>query len=133
MGKPHSGLARTGLSPYLISRRKAAKVMAKIIFVEAEGQRHEVDVAEGVTVMEGARIAGVPGITADCNGACACATCHSYLEPSWMERLGAPDSREEDMLDFAPGYEPVRSRLTCQITVTAEMDGMVVTLPEEQL
>lgn len=107
--------------------------MAKITYIEHNGTAHDVEVKPGMTVMEGARDNGVPGIDADCGGACACSTCHVYVAAEWVERLPAKDPMEEDMLDFAWQPDPVRSRLTCQIKVTPELDGLVVTLPERQI
>ena len=86
-----------------------------------------------MTVMEGARDNGVPGIDADCGGACACSTCHVYVADEWVEKIPAKDSMEEDMLDFAYEPNPVTSRLTCQIKVTDALDGLVVKLPEKQI
>ncbi|PTQ72633.1 2Fe-2S iron-sulfur cluster-binding protein [Celeribacter persicus] len=107
--------------------------MVKITYVEFGGTEHVVDVPEGRTVMEGARDNGIPGIDADCGGACACSTCHVYVAPEWVEKLPEKDDMEEDMLDFAYEPDPVRSRLTCQIKVTPEIDGLVVNLPEKQI
>lgn len=107
--------------------------MAKITYIEHNGTEHVVDVANGLTVMEGARDNGVPGIEADCGGACACSTCHVYIAEDWVEKLPAKDAMEADMLDFAWEPDPVRSRLTCQIKVTDALDGLVVNLPEKQI
>ena len=107
--------------------------MAKITYIEHNGTEHVVDVANGLTVMEGARDNGVPGIEADCGGACACSTCHVYVAEDWAEKLPAKEAMEADMLDFAWEPDPVRSRLTCQIKVTDELDGLVVTMPEKQI
>ena len=107
--------------------------MAKIIYVEWNGTRHEVEVANGLTVMEGARDNNIPGIDADCGGACACSTCHAYIDPAWVEKLPAKDAMEEDMLDFAYETDEVRSRLTCQVKVTDDLDGLIVQLPEKQI
>jgi len=107
--------------------------MPKITYVEFGGKQHVVEVASGLTVMEGARDNGVPGIDADCGGACACSTCHVYVAPDWVAKLPAKDAMEEDMLDFAWNPDPVRSRLTCQIKVTPALDGLVVHLPEKQI
>ncbi|WP_376874174.1 2Fe-2S iron-sulfur cluster-binding protein [Albirhodobacter sp. R86504] len=107
--------------------------MAKITYVEHNGTKHVVDVKTGMTVMEGARDNGVPGIDADCGGACACSTCHVYVAPDWVEKIPAKDSMEEDMLDFAYQPDPETSRLTCQIKVTDALDGLVVNLPEKQI
>ncbi len=106
--------------------------MPRITYIEHNGTEHTVDVAVGLTVMEGAVNNNVPGIDADCGGACACSTCHAYVNADWVEKLPAREDMEEDMLDFA--YEPnARSRLTCQVQVTAEMDGLVLQLPEKQI
>ncbi|KPQ06558.1 MAG: 2Fe-2S ferredoxin [Rhodobacteraceae bacterium HLUCCA12] len=107
--------------------------MAKITYIEFNGTEHVIDVPPGLTVMEGARDNGVPGIEADCGGACACSTCHVYVAQDWVDKLPARDPMEEDMLDFAWQPDPVRSRLTCQIKVTEELDGLVVNLPEKQI
>ena len=107
--------------------------MAKITYVEYGGTEHVVEVPNGLTVMEGARDNGIPGIEADCGGACACSTCHVYVDPAWVDRLPARDAMEADMLDFAYQPDPVRSRLTCQIKVTADLDGLVVHMPEKQI
>jgi 2Fe-2S ferredoxin len=107
--------------------------MAKITYVEHGGKEHVVDVAPGLTVMEGARDNGIPGIEADCGGACACSTCHVYIDPAWVDRLPKKESMEEDMLDFAWNPDPATSRLTCQIKVTAAMEGLRVQMPEKQI
>lgn len=107
--------------------------MAKITYIEHNGTEHVVDVANGLTVMEGARDNGVPGIEADCGGACACSTCHVYVHPDWVEKVPAKDDMEEDMLDFAYEPDPARSRLTCQIKVTDALDGLIVQMPEKQI
>ncbi|WP_128253498.1 2Fe-2S iron-sulfur cluster-binding protein [Falsirhodobacter deserti] len=107
--------------------------MAKITYIEHNGTEHVVDVKPGLTVMEGARDNGVPGIEADCGGACACSTCHVYVDAGWVERLPAKDPMEEDMLDFAWQPDPATSRLTCQLKVTDAMDGLVVRMPERQI
>ncbi|MDH2325414.1 2Fe-2S iron-sulfur cluster-binding protein [Cereibacter sp. SYSU M97828] len=107
--------------------------MAKITYIEHNGTEHVVDVKPGLTVMEGARDNGVPGIEADCGGACACSTCHVYIAPEWVEKLPAKDAMEEDMLDFAYQPDPATSRLTCQIKVTDALDGLVVRMPERQI
>ncbi|MCV2866581.1 2Fe-2S iron-sulfur cluster-binding protein [Albidovulum sediminicola] len=107
--------------------------MAKITYIEHCGKSHVVEVATGQTVMEGARDNGIPGIEADCGGACACSTCHVYVDGAWLDRLPAKAMLEEDMLDFAHEPDPERSRLTCQITVTEALDGLVVRMPERQI
>ena len=106
--------------------------MAKITFIEHNGTQHDVEVSNGLTVMEAARDNNIPGIEADCGGACACSTCHVYVDTAWLDKLPAKDAMEEDMLDFA--YEPSElSRLTCQVKVTDELDGLVVKMPEKQI
>ena len=107
--------------------------MALIVYIEHNGTRHEVQVKPGKTVMEGARDNGVPGIDADCGGACACSTCHVYLDEAWVDRVPKKDAMEEDMLDFAYQTDQRRSRLTCQIKVTEAIDGLVVHIPEKQI
>lgn len=105
--------------------------MAKITYIEFDGTTHEVDAKNGMTVMEAAIKNMVPGIDAECGGACACATCHVYIDEAWTGIVGKPEEMEEDMLDF--GFD-VRenSRLSCQISVSDELDGLVVRLPEQQ-
>jgi 2Fe-2S ferredoxin len=105
--------------------------MAKITYIEFGGNEHAVDVRNGLSVMEGAIKNNVPGIDADCGGACACATCHVYVDEAWREKTGAASAMEESMLDFAQNVEP-NSRLSCQIRVTDALDGLIVRLPEDQ-
>ncbi|MCK5089606.1 MAG: 2Fe-2S iron-sulfur cluster binding domain-containing protein [Hyphomicrobiaceae bacterium] len=106
--------------------------MVKIIFIQPDGQEQAIEAEPGVTLMEAAKLNDVPGIEAECGGACACATCHVYVDEAWREKTGSPSPMEEDMLDFA--YEPnERSRLTCQGKVTSELDGLVVQMPEKQI
>lgn len=107
--------------------------MAKITYVEHDGTEHTVEVANGLTVMEGARDNNIPGIEADCGGACACSTCHVYIHPDWVAKIPPKEDMEEDMLDFAWEPDPVRSRLTCQIKVTDALDGLIVQMPEKQI
>lgn len=107
--------------------------MAKITYVEHNGTEHVVDVANGMTVMEGARDNNIPGIEADCGGACACSTCHVYVDAAWVEKLPAKDDMEEDMLDFAYEPDPATSRLTCQLKVSDVLDGLRVKMPEKQI
>ncbi|WKL58177.1 2Fe-2S iron-sulfur cluster-binding protein [Asticcacaulis sp. ZE23SCel15] len=105
--------------------------MVKIIYIEQNGERHEIDAKVGNTVMEGAIKNNVPGIDADCGGACACATCHVYVADEWFEKVGNPSVMEESMLDFAQDVRPT-SRLSCQIRITDALDGLTVELPESQ-
>lgn len=105
--------------------------MPKITFIENNGKEHVVDAASGLSVMEAAVKNMVPGIDADCGGACACATCHVYVDDAWKEKAGKAEAMEESMLDFA--NEPnENSRLSCQINVSDALDGLVVRLPEFQ-
>ena len=106
--------------------------MVKITYIEPSGKQHVVDVRPGLTVMEGARDNGIPGIEADCGGACACSTCHVYIAADWVARLSPPTEMEVNMIDFAWNPDPATSRLTCQINVTEVIDGLVVSLPERQ-
>ena len=105
--------------------------MAKITYIEHNKKSHVIEVSNGLTVMEGAVQNNISGIDADCGGSCACATCHVYVDEKWFDKLPNKESAEEDMLDMA--YEPKKfSRLTCQITVTDDLDGLVVKMPSEQ-
>jgi ferredoxin, 2Fe-2S len=105
--------------------------MVKITFIDAEGTARTVEGELGSTVMETAIKHGVPGIEAECGGACACSTCHVYVDEAWREKVGEPSPMEEDMLDFAYGVQP-NSRLSCQIKVTEELEGLVLRTPERQ-
>jgi 2Fe-2S ferredoxin len=105
--------------------------MTKIRFIAADGTKYDVEADNGTTVMENAIRNGVPGIEAECGGACACATCHVYVDEAFMEIVGEPEPMEEDMLDFAYDVRAT-SRLSCQIRVRDELDGLTVTVPERQ-
>ncbi len=105
--------------------------MPKIKYIEHSGKEHEVDVPVGWSAMEGAVKNLIPGIDADCGGACACATCHVFVEESWLAKLPPKEDMEETMLDFAPEVES-NSRLSCQIKVTPELDGLVLRMPKSQ-
>ena len=105
--------------------------MVKITYIDAEGTARSVEAEEGSTVMENAVRNSVPGIEAESGGACACATCHVYVDEKWTETVGPPEPMEEDMLDFAFEVRPT-SRLSCQIRVRPELDGLVVHTPKEQ-
>ena len=105
--------------------------MAKITYIEYSGKSHTVEVQNGLTIMEGAVQNNVPGIDADCGGSMACATCHVYVKEEWFNKLPKKEDGEEDMLDMA--YEPNKfSRLSCQLSVSDELDGLIVNLPEKQ-
>lgn len=105
--------------------------MPKIIYIEHDGTRHEVEAAAGSTVMENAIRNSINGILAECGGACACATCHVYIDDAFADKAGRPDAMEEDMLDFAYDVRPT-SRLSCQIKVSDALDGLTVHIPEKQ-
>jgi len=105
--------------------------MTKLTIIAFDGAAHELNVEPGSTVMENAVRNSVPGIDAECGGACACATCHVYVGEDWVAAVGAPSPMEEDMLDFAVDVRP-NSRLSCQIKITPELDGLVVNVPERQ-
>ena len=105
--------------------------MAKIKYIEHNGKEHVVDVKPGMSVMEGAVKNLIPGIDADCGGACACATCHVYVDPAWAAKLEPKQEMETTMLDFAEGVES-NSRLSCQIKVSDALDGFTVKMPKSQ-
>ena len=105
--------------------------MPKITYVENDGKSHTVEVDNGLTVMEGAVQNNIPGIDADCGGSMACATCHVYVTEDWFDKLPSKEDGEEDMLDMA--FEPKKnSRLSCQLIVSDEIDGLEVTTPAKQ-
>jgi ferredoxin, 2Fe-2S len=129
-------LARPGASRY--STRPARRVpiafnpiMPKITYIDHEGTARTIEGELGATVMETAIKNGIPGIEAECGGACACATCHVHVDEAWRAIVGEPSPMEEDMLDFGYDVKP-NSRLSCQIKITAELDGLVVRTPERQ-
>jgi 2Fe-2S ferredoxin len=105
--------------------------MAKITFIDSGGTSREVEGDAGATLMETAINNGVPEIEAECGGACACSTCHVYIDEAWKEQVGAPAPMEEDMLDFAFEVKP-NSRLSCQVKITDALDGLVVRTPSRQ-
>jgi 2Fe-2S ferredoxin len=105
--------------------------MPKITYIEHDGTKRTVDAEVGSTVMETAIRNSVPGIVAECGGACSCATCHVHVDEAWSEKVGPPSAMEEDMLDFAFDVQPT-SRLSCQIKVSDELDGLVVRTPQQQ-
>ncbi len=105
--------------------------MAKITFIQPDGSQQTIDAKTGMTVMEAAKLNNIAGIEAECGGACACATCHVYVDESWQAKTGKPAEMEEDMLDFAFDVREA-SRLSCQIKVTDALDGLVLRVPEKQ-
>ena len=105
--------------------------MAKIKFTTHDNKKFEVDVQNGLTVMEGAVQNDIPGIDADCGGGMACATCHVYVKEEWLDKLPTKEDGEEDMLDMA--FEPKKnSRLSCQLVVSDDLDGLIVNIPSKQ-
>ena len=105
--------------------------MTKITYIENSGKSHTINVANGLTVMEGAVQNNIPGIDADCGGSMACATCHVYVKEEWFDKIPKKEDGEEDMLDMA--FEPNKfSRLSCQVIVSDELDGLVVKIPSKQ-
>jgi ferredoxin, 2Fe-2S len=105
--------------------------MPKVTFIEHSGREHSVEAEVGETLMEAAIKNAVPGIVAECGGACSCATCHVYVDERWRDQTGEPSEMEEDMLDFAFDVRAT-SRLSCQVRVTPGLDGLVVRIPEHQ-
>jgi ferredoxin, 2Fe-2S len=105
--------------------------MVKITFIQPDNSEQVVETEPAMTLMEAAKLNNVPGIEAECGGACACATCHVYVDDAWRDKTGAPSQMEEDMLDFAFDVRP-NSRLSCQIRVRPELDGLVVHTPSRQ-
>lgn len=105
--------------------------MPKITFIQPDGQSQTVEAESGLTVMEAAKVNDIAGIEAECGGACACATCHVYVDDNWRAATGKPSEMEEDMLDFAFDVRE-ESRLCCQIKIAPELDGLVVRVPAKQ-
>jgi ferredoxin, 2Fe-2S len=106
--------------------------MTKVTFVEFNGTEHVVDAQNGLSLMKAAVNNLVPGIDADCGGECSCATCHVYVDPSWIGRVGLPQGQEATMLDLAPERQET-SRLSCQIKVSGALEGIVVRIPQFQM
>ncbi|MEM1087152.1 MAG: 2Fe-2S iron-sulfur cluster-binding protein [Pseudomonadota bacterium] len=105
--------------------------MPKVVFIDHEGEERPIEVSEGESIMEAALKNSVPGIDADCGGACACATCHVYVDEAFTDKVGAPGEMEQSMLDFAENVQD-NSRLSCQIFASEALDGLKVTTPESQ-
>ena len=116
---------------YRYNAKHPENQMPKLTIIAFDGTQYDFDVQNGSTVMENAVRNSVPGIEAECGGACACATCHVYVDEAWREKVGAPTPMEEDMLDFGFDVRP-NSRLSCQIKVSDDLDGLVVSTPERQ-
>ena len=105
--------------------------MVKITFIQPDNSEQVVECEPGMTLMEAAKLHNVPGIEAECGGACACATCHVYVDDAWRDKTGTPSQMEEDMLDFAFDVRE-QSRLSCQIKIKPELDGLIVLVPAKQ-
>ena len=105
--------------------------MPNITFIDFEGTQRTVEATVGDTLMETATSNDIPGIDADCGGACACATCHVYIDANWQDQVGAAEDLESEMLEVAEDVKP-NSRLSCQVVITEAMDGLVVSTPESQ-
>jgi len=105
--------------------------MPRIVFIEASGRDYEIEAEAGLSLMENAVRNGIDGIVAECGGACSCATCHVYIDKAWLDKVGAPNAIEQEMLDFAYDTQ-ANSRLSCQIKVNDELDGLTVHIPARQ-
>ena len=105
--------------------------MPLVVYIDHENNRHEVDVPNGDNLMQGALDNDLPSILGDCGGACACATCHVYVDPEWVDKVGEASEPEQDMLDAAPERKE-NSRLSCQIFMDDHLEGLVLHLPESQ-
>ena len=117
--------------PFFLYTYIDIKVMPKVTYKDNKGNSKTIDIEKGLSVMEGAIQNDIPGIDADCGGSMACATCHVYVEEKWLDKLPKSDEGEIDMIDMA--FEPKKnSRLSCQLLVTEELDGLIVTTPEKQ-
>jgi 2Fe-2S ferredoxin len=106
--------------------------MSKIVFVQHQGDAQEVEATDGSSAMRAALTGGVQGISADCGGEASCATCHVYVDEEWLQRVGEPGLDEDDMLEFTECERRPTSRLSCQIEISEDLDGLVLTLPESQ-
>jgi 2Fe-2S ferredoxin len=105
--------------------------MPRIVFLQPDGVRREIQASEGISLMEAARLNNVTGVVAQCGGACACATCHVYVDAAWLGRRAPPEDMEEGMLETA-WHPRENSRLSCQVQITAQLDGLEVTVPQRQ-
>lgn len=124
---------QTGMSDKnaLTGRKTPGDIMPIVKFLEFDGSEHEIEVSVGTSVMRAAVDNGVPGIDGDCDGQCACATCHIYVDSAWLPQTGERTLTEEELLSFASATEP-NSRLACQIKMTNALDGLVVRMPASQ-
>lgn len=105
--------------------------MPKITYIEHGGNEHTIEVKKGYSVMEGAIQNSIPGIVAECGGSCSCSTCHVYVDPAWLGKLPEQEDMEKDVLEYAVDARD-NSRLSCQIKVTEDLDGLIVRVPEHQ-
>lgn len=105
--------------------------MGRVTYIESNGERHQVNLENGQSIMQGALDNLIEGILGECGGCCSCATCHCYVDDAWLEKVGAPDDMEKDMLDSVVDPQS-SSRLSCQIQMSDDLDGLVVRLPESQ-
>jgi 2Fe-2S ferredoxin len=106
--------------------------MPKVVFIQADGREHSIHAATGVSLMQIATEAGVPGIVAECGGSAMCATCHVYVDPAWVDRLSAPLANELEMLECTAADRLPNSRLSCQIKSSEALDGLVIRIPDRQ-
>ncbi|KEA62301.1 Ferredoxin, 2Fe-2S [Marinobacterium lacunae] len=106
--------------------------MPKVVYVDFQGNRNELEVANGMTLMQGAVMNGLDGIEGECSGSCACATCHCYVDEAYLDKLPEMSENEDELLDGTASERLGTSRLSCQIRMTDDLDGIVVQLPEEQ-
>lgn len=106
--------------------------MPAVVYVLKDGRERRIELADGKSVMQGAIDHNVPGIDAECGGCCACATCHVYVDDAYLARLAPPDEGERDLLTGVAAESRPNSRLSCQITMTAALDGLVVRIPDRQ-
>ena len=105
--------------------------MGRVTYIESNGEQHQVNLQNGQSIMQGALDNLIEGILGECGGCCSCATCHCYVDEAWLEKVGAPDDMEKDMLDSVVDPQS-SSRLSCQIQMSDDLDGLVVRLPESQ-
>ena len=106
--------------------------MPTVNYIESDGTKHTVELKEGTTLMQGAVSNGVDGIDAICGGCCACATCHCFIDPAWYEQLEAASAEETELLEFLDFHEPGQSRLACQVIITDQLDGLLLTVSPEE-
>ncbi len=106
--------------------------MPRVTYIDFQGESTQLDITEGMTIMQGAVMNGVEGIEGECSGSCACATCHCYVDEAWLAKLPAMSENEDEMLDDTASERKANSRLSCQIKANADLDGILIHMPEEQ-